>query len=52
MAPRYGRVVRGVSLTPGGFEGDHGNANGGRFTSTPFRTGRDRARGRARRSAR
>ncbi len=42
MAPRYARVVRGVSLTPGGFDdGHHGDV----------RTGRDRAHGRARRSA-
>ena len=37
VAPHYGRVVRGVSLTPGGFDG----------RLTP---GRDHARGRARRS--
>jgi hypothetical protein len=37
LAPRYGHVVRGVSPTPGGFDG--------RFTH-----GRDHARGRARRS--
>ncbi len=36
VAPDYGRVVRGVSLTPGGF--------GGRLTH-----GRDHARGRSRR---
>jgi hypothetical protein len=36
VAPHYGRVVRGVSLTPGGFDG--------RLTR-----GRDHARGRARR---
>ncbi|HXD63387.1 MAG TPA: hypothetical protein VNV17_02160 [Solirubrobacteraceae bacterium] len=42
MAPRYGRVVRGVSLTPGGFE-DHQRGD--------VRKRRDRARGRARRSA-
>ena len=39
----YGRVVRGVSLTPGGFE-DHQRGD--------VRKGPDRARGRARRSAR
>ena len=43
MAPRYGRVVRGVSLTPGGFE-DHQRGD--------VRTGQDCAHGRARRSAR
>jgi hypothetical protein len=42
MAPRYGRVVRGVSLTPGGFDDHHGDV----------RRGRDRAHGRARHSAR
>jgi hypothetical protein len=36
MAPRYGRVVRGVSLTPGGSDGH-------------VKHGRDRARGHARR---
>ena len=37
LAPRYGRVVRGVSLAPGGFEGH-------------VMHGRDHARGRAGRS--
>ena len=41
MAPTYGRVVRGVSMTPGGGDDHHGDV----------RKGRDRAHGRARRSA-
>jgi hypothetical protein len=42
MAPHYGRVVRGVSLTPGGVDDHRGNV----------RRGRARAHGRARRSDR
>jgi hypothetical protein len=42
MAPRYGHVARGVSLTPGGFD-DHQRGE--------VRRGRDRARGRAHRAA-
>ena len=42
MAPRYGRVVRGVSLTPGGFDDGHRGW---------VKTGRDHARGQARHSA-
>jgi hypothetical protein len=42
MAPGYGRVVRGVSLTPGGDDGHHGEV----------RKGRDRAHGRAGHSTR
>ena len=41
MAPTYGQVVRGVSMTPGGGDDHHGDV----------RMGRDRAHGRARRSA-
>jgi hypothetical protein len=41
MAPAYGRVVRGVSLTPGGVDDHRGDV----------RRGPDRARGRARHSA-
>jgi hypothetical protein len=44
MAPRYGHVVRGVSVTPQGSFDDHHPGD--------VRTGRDRARGRARRAAR
>ncbi|HTU96321.1 MAG TPA: hypothetical protein VMF14_10815 [Solirubrobacteraceae bacterium] len=43
MAPHYGRVVRGVSLTPGGSDDHH---------SGDIRRGRDRAHGRARHSTR
>jgi hypothetical protein len=42
MAPRYGRVVRGVSPTPAGFDDQHRGE---------VRTRRDRARGWARHSA-